>query len=184
MTIYRRILLEEFEERNCFYCGKELKHGDIHVDHFIPWSFIKDDSLWNLVLSCQQCNLKKSDKLTPNIFVDNLIQRNHVILEKNSDRISKSYKDQKLRFIYYWAKCNYKSYSLYITFYIFISCVYIRILVQNPTYKYESSINIEYGDSFNTNLLTCIKSKLILYNILFILSKQYRLSSYYTIDDI
>lgn len=106
LSVYRRILFEEFEERTCFYCGKELKYGDIHVDHFIPWSFIKDDSLWNLVLSCPQCNLKKSDKLTPELFVNHLIQRNHIILEKDADQISKSYQDQKLRLIYYWAKCN------------------------------------------------------------------------------
>lgn len=106
LSIYRRILFEEFEERTCFYCGKELKYGEIHVDHFIPWSFIKDDNLWNLVLSCPQCNLKKSDKLTPGLFVDNLIQRNHMIIEKDTDQISQSYHDQKLRFIYYWAKCN------------------------------------------------------------------------------
>ncbi len=106
LSVYRRILFEEFEERSCFYCGKELKYGDIHVDHFIPWSFIKDDSLWNLVLSCPQCNRKKSDKLTPELFVNHLIKRNHIILEKDADQISKSYQDQKLRLIYYWAKCN------------------------------------------------------------------------------
>lgn len=27
--VYRRILFEEFEERTCFYCGKELKYGEI-----------------------------------------------------------------------------------------------------------------------------------------------------------
>ena len=36
LSIYRRILFEEFEEHTCFYCGKELKYGEIHVDHFIP----------------------------------------------------------------------------------------------------------------------------------------------------
>lgn len=106
LSIYRKILFEEFEERTCFYCNKELKYGKVHVDHFIPWSFIKDDNLWNLVLSCPQCNQKKSDKLTPILFVENLIHRNHMILKKDPGQISQSYQDQKLRLIYYWAKCN------------------------------------------------------------------------------
>ncbi|WP_271712779.1 HNH endonuclease domain-containing protein [Anaeromicropila herbilytica] len=106
LSVYRKILFNEFEEHTCFYCGKELDHGDIHVDHFIPWSFIKDDNLWNLVLSCPKCNLKKSDRLTPDLFVDNLIERNHMIIEKSAELISPSYQEKKLRLIYYWAKCN------------------------------------------------------------------------------
>lgn len=106
LSIYRKILFDEFEEHKCFYCGKELKPGDIHVDHFIPWSFIKDDNLWNLVLSCPQCNLKKSDRLTPDIYVENLIQRNHIIIEQNKTHIASSYNNEKLRLIYYWAKFN------------------------------------------------------------------------------
>ena len=106
LSIFRKILFEEFEEHNCFYCGKELKFGEIHVDHFIPWSFIKDDNLWNMVLSCPQCNLRKSDRLPSDLFVENLIQRNHMIIEQNAELISKSYQDKKLRYIYYWAKCN------------------------------------------------------------------------------
>ena len=76
------------------------------MDHFIPWSFIKDDNLWNLVLSCSQCNLKKSNRLTPDLFVDQLIQRNDMIREQNIEYIASSYQDKKLRYIYYWAKCN------------------------------------------------------------------------------
>lgn len=108
LSYYRRILLEEFEEQSCFYCEKDLKQGKIHVDHFIPWSFIKDDNIWNLVLSCPECNLKKSDKLDNDHFVENLIMRNDNMLESTrySQNEFKTYKAQKLRYIYYWAKCN------------------------------------------------------------------------------
>lgn len=108
LSYYRKILYYEFEERKCFYCGKELQLGKIHVDHFIPWSFIKDDNMWNLVLACPECNLKKSDKLTPNIYMDNLIFRNKILMEREQIIKSEfiSYKDEKLRFIYYWAKYN------------------------------------------------------------------------------
>lgn len=55
LSVYREILRKEFEEDTCFYCGKKLGKN-IHVDHFIPWSFVKDDKLWNFVLSCARCN--------------------------------------------------------------------------------------------------------------------------------
>ncbi len=48
LAYYRKILYEEFECRTCFYCGKPLNPDKIDVDHFIPWSFVKDDNLWNL----------------------------------------------------------------------------------------------------------------------------------------
>jgi len=59
LAVYRQILFDEFESKRCFYCGRELKPGKIHVDHFVPWSFIKDDNLWNMVLTCPQCNTRK-----------------------------------------------------------------------------------------------------------------------------
>ncbi len=105
LSIYRRILFEEFEEHKCFYCGKELKQGKIHVDHFIPWSFIKDDNLWNLVLTCSVCNLRKSDKLAPQPYVDRLVARNGLILERKPDKLP-AYKENKPKEIYYWARYN------------------------------------------------------------------------------
>lgn len=58
LLVYREILRREFEEDTCFYCGKKLQNN-MHVDHFIPWSFVKDDKIWNFVLSCPTCNVKK-----------------------------------------------------------------------------------------------------------------------------
>jgi 5-methylcytosine-specific restriction endonuclease McrA len=63
LSKYRKILLELDNSKKCFYCNCDLDDNDIHVDHFIPWSYVYDDELWNLVLSCTSCNLKKSDYL-------------------------------------------------------------------------------------------------------------------------
>ena len=46
LSYYRDILFREFESK-CFYCGKTVNLKHVAVDHFIPWSFIKDDNLWN-----------------------------------------------------------------------------------------------------------------------------------------
>jgi len=64
--------------KNCFYCDRDLENlpenVKIHVDHFIPRSYIGEDDLWNLVLSCSECNLNKSDSLAidfKEVFIKN-----------------------------------------------------------------------------------------------------------------
>jgi len=63
--------------KNCFYCERELsKVGKIHVDHFIPRVYIREDDIWNFVLACSDCNCKKSGSLAPPKFLDDIIERN------------------------------------------------------------------------------------------------------------
>lgn len=86
LSIYRRILWEEFEENNCFYCGCKLKAG-IHVDHVIPWSFIKEDHLWNFVLACPKCNAKKNNRLPTKPSLSKVIVRNASMIKAQSPTI-------------------------------------------------------------------------------------------------
>ena len=79
LDIFRNILYEEFKQENCFYCGKKL-NNTMHVDHFIPWSFMKEDNLWNFVLTCPVCNTRKNNKLPEQIFVKKLEIRNSEII--------------------------------------------------------------------------------------------------------
>lgn len=47
----------------CIYTGKVLYSGDYELDHFIPWSFVSHDLLWNLIPSDCSINSSKSNKL-------------------------------------------------------------------------------------------------------------------------
>ena len=76
LTKYKKILLEIDDK--CFYCSCKLPNDDIHVDHFIPWSYIYDDEIWNLVLSCSSCNLKKSDYLANEECLSKINIRNDI----------------------------------------------------------------------------------------------------------
>lgn len=78
LSLYRDILFMEFQQNRCFYCGKRLSES-IHVDHFIPWSFVKSDNLWNCVLSCPKCNLKKKDSLVGGSYLAEIERRNDEI---------------------------------------------------------------------------------------------------------
>ncbi len=74
LTGYRRLYLKYW--CHCFYCGDRLEREYTHVDHLIPWSYLFDDSAWNLVLACQDCNLRKGSSLPQEEFRDGLIERN------------------------------------------------------------------------------------------------------------
>ena len=75
LSIYRDILRQEFESNTCYYCGCKLGNNP-HVDHVLPWSFVKSDHLWNFVLSCPKCNIKKKNKLPSRHVLANVIIRN------------------------------------------------------------------------------------------------------------
>lgn len=102
---FERVLMEYFEQR-CFYCKRPLDNGNVqtHVDHFIPWSFVQSDHLWNLVLSCSSCNKSKNDKLPVRAFLDNVVARNEAMLGFEElvvqDRDLANYEEQKMVYLY------------------------------------------------------------------------------------
>lgn len=106
LSIYREILRKEFEEDTCFYCGKKLKNT-IHVDHFIPWSFVKDDKIWNFVLSCPNCNQKKSNRVPGKDYLIRIEDRNKKIQMLHNTIIQSDfngYSDELMDRIWKYAK--------------------------------------------------------------------------------
>lgn len=104
LSYYRHILENEFETHNCFYCGRKLTSQNTHVDHFIPWSFLKADNTWNFVLSCNTCNIRKNDRLAGQPFLDALITRNNRIPRTFPG--FQNYTENKLLDAYHWANNN------------------------------------------------------------------------------
>ncbi|MDZ5473269.1 HNH endonuclease domain-containing protein [Bacillus sp. 31A1R] len=102
---FEQLLLRHFEE-TCFYCGKILSDikRETNVDHFIPWSFVQSDHIWNLVLSCKRCNSSKSDKLPERHFLENIIDRNEELNNKTTDQAVRNmminYKEKKIIMLY------------------------------------------------------------------------------------
>lgn len=45
------------------YTNEKLYNSDFSIDHFIPWSFVLHDQLWNLIPVSKSINSKKSDKI-------------------------------------------------------------------------------------------------------------------------
>ena len=110
LSVYSQILFEEFQQDTCFYCGKKLT--DIHVDHFIPWSYVKTEKLWHLVLACPKCNTKKRDRLPNEDMLKKITQRNEN-LESLDNKLAveefDDYSEDMINKIYYYAKiCGLK----------------------------------------------------------------------------
>jgi len=66
----------------CIYSGAVLKTGAFHLDHFIPWSFICHDELWNIIPASPSANLTKGRSLpcedNINDFIDQQSQAIHI----------------------------------------------------------------------------------------------------------
>lgn len=110
LSKYRDKLLSFSCGENCFYCKKELGRK-IHVDHFIPWSFIKSDNLWNFVLACPKCNSKKNNQLMNVDYIRIINERNTTLYDKgNNDVFVESefcnYYDGLIDKIWLYAKMN------------------------------------------------------------------------------
>ena len=58
-----RMLLKlyEIQNHNCPYCSNNMK-DDIHIDHIIPLSKGGSNEVYNLILCCSSCNLRKNAK--------------------------------------------------------------------------------------------------------------------------
>lgn len=113
LSIFEHILYEEFGQKNCFYCGRKLKKADIDVDHFIPWSFMKNDQLWNLVLSCSHCNRSKNNRIPCEGYLIKIVDRNDVVVSNNDFVVEqyKSYKKEKLKVL--WEYSQNFGYGIY-----------------------------------------------------------------------
>ncbi|WP_170289404.1 HNH endonuclease [Metabacillus lacus] len=113
-------IINKYENNNCFYCSSKLKQRSVHLDHFIPWSFIQTDDLWNLVLSCQRCNLQKSDKVAESNYLDHIIKRNDILLDNlinEEEHYFEYYLAEKLITLYEYSRFNgytgkWKPYSI------------------------------------------------------------------------
>ena len=53
----------EFREVRDVFTGEAVQHGKYDVDHFIPWSFVMNDELWNLMPMDSSLNSSKSNRL-------------------------------------------------------------------------------------------------------------------------
>lgn len=62
-TEFWDLVMEELGSVKCIYTGEELTKGNYAVEHFIPYSFVSHDLIWNLIPAEKSFNSSKSNKL-------------------------------------------------------------------------------------------------------------------------
>ena len=71
-------------EVKCLYTGKLLGIRKYDLDHFIPWSFVSHDLLWNLMPADSSINSSKSNKLPDlNLYLPKLAKAHQAALRIN-----------------------------------------------------------------------------------------------------
>jgi 5-methylcytosine-specific restriction endonuclease McrA len=62
-TKFWDIVLKEVGSLKCIYTDKTLTLGNYAIEHFIPYSFVSHDLIWNLIPADSSFNSSKSNKL-------------------------------------------------------------------------------------------------------------------------
>lgn len=82
------------------FTGKPIFKKNYDVDHFIPWSFVMNDELWNLMPMDSSLNSSKSNKLPKwdpffTVFAENQYDMYNLIYEKEDlhKRFEACYRD-------------------------------------------------------------------------------------------
>ncbi|WP_027623969.1 HNH endonuclease domain-containing protein [Clostridium lundense] len=106
LTTATRLWKEIIDVKNIkdIYTGKAFtdvnysNYGVLSIDHFIPWSFVLHDEMWNLVPTFKNINSSKSDKLLNyNRYIDSFCDMQYeavtYISEKGKEKALESYID-------------------------------------------------------------------------------------------
>lgn len=87
-TQYWKIILEN-QPLKCIYSQTILDKNNISLDHYLPWSFVAHDQLWNLIPTTQAVNSSKSNNLPSNQYLDKFIQLQHLGLTTSYKNLNK-----------------------------------------------------------------------------------------------
>lgn len=106
LTTATRLWKEIITAKNIkdIYTGKDFNDGNyanygvLSIDHFIPWSFVLHDEMWNLVPTFKNINSSKSDKLLNyNRYIDSFCNMQYeavtYISQKGKEKALESYID-------------------------------------------------------------------------------------------
>lgn len=76
-TFYWRTVIENYRDLRCIYSDRILDLNDISLDHYLPWSFVAHNQLWNLIPVPKSVNSSKSDRIPSNDYFDRFVWTQH-----------------------------------------------------------------------------------------------------------
>lgn len=89
-TKYWRTVLTYTDEINCIYSNRVLTaESKISLDHYLPWSFIAHDQIWNLVPTFGDVNSSKSKIVPASTYFDAFVRTHYLGLQAWKENMSK-----------------------------------------------------------------------------------------------
>jgi hypothetical protein len=76
-TAYWKIVLKN-TDFNCIYSGQKLDTERFSLDHYLPWSFVAHDQLWNLIPTIPEINSSKSNDLPSSQLFQKFVNAQHL----------------------------------------------------------------------------------------------------------
>ena len=55
--------IAENPDVTCIYSGQPITFQNLSLDHFLPWSYVVHDQLWNIIPTPKNINSAKNDRL-------------------------------------------------------------------------------------------------------------------------
>jgi hypothetical protein len=77
-TSYWKTIIENHPDFRCIYSGQVLTLDDLSLDHYLPWSFVAHNQLWNLIPVPRSINSSKSDKIPSDAYLEEFIKMQHL----------------------------------------------------------------------------------------------------------
>ena len=77
-TAYWKVIIEQSVDLKCIYSNQVLTLDDISLDHYLPWSFLAHNQIWNLIPIPQTVNSSKSNKIPDDSYFSRLINTQYL----------------------------------------------------------------------------------------------------------
>ncbi|MDJ0746186.1 MAG: HNH endonuclease domain-containing protein [Xenococcaceae cyanobacterium MO_167.B27] len=87
-TKYWKLILK-YQKLKCIYSQVELNKDNISLDHYLPWSFVAHDQLWNLIPTTPSINSSKSNHIPSEDYFNDFVNLQHrglVVYYKNNSQ--------------------------------------------------------------------------------------------------
>jgi hypothetical protein len=77
-SYWSRVIAAMGDAPRCIYSGVPLAPDGFALDHFLPWTFVCHDALWNLVPVLPEANSAKGNRLPHRGYVDGMVALQHL----------------------------------------------------------------------------------------------------------
>lgn len=78
----------ESRRLRCVFSGKVLNPKRFSLDHYLPWSFVAHDQLWNLIPVSPEVNSSKGNRIPSPKYFDGFINLQHYALNEMSSALT------------------------------------------------------------------------------------------------